>query len=81
MNHLLVGHVHYIMSAPAPISQRRKRQKLWSEVFDQINITDEQKEGIVAHFIESITPTEFLKGSDSFCKAFCIGSSVEGLEN
>ena len=71
-----------IPSKSAPSSKRRKVQNLWSEVFDNVNITDEQlKEDVVTRFVFAFTPAEFLKASDSHCSAFCIGIGIEGWEN
>ena len=67
------------MADPDPSSKREQVQRLWSKIFDNINIIiDEQlKEDVVTRFVESITPAEFLKASDCFCKTFCIGSGIE----
>ena len=63
----------------APISKRRKVQNLWSEIFGNVNITDEQlKEDVFTRFVDAFTPAEFLKASDGHCSAFCIGTGIEG---
>ena len=74
-----------MLSAPsetAPSSKRRKVQNLWSKIFDNVNITDEQlKEDFVTRFTNSFTPAEFLKALDNLCKTFCIGCRIEGWED
>ena len=74
-----------MLSAPnksAPSSKRRKVQKVWSETFDNVNITDEQlKKDVVTWFIDAFTPAEFLKASDDLCNIFCISCKVEGWED
>ena len=65
----------------APSSKRRKAQKVWSEIFDNVNITDKQlKKDVVTWFIDAFTPAEFIKASDDLCNTFCIGCKVERWE-
>ena len=71
-----------MLSESAPSSKSRKVQKVWSEIFDNVNITDEQlKKDVVTRFADTFTPREFLRASDDLCNTFCIGYRVERWED